>query len=105
ALLAAMGQPGNAAISPTLLVVSFVLPFASLSYGFSQQRKARVSSADLQDEEMEMDRKILHAEKQARLNAARAKGVAQTGRAFWRGAQPDQADAGPEASVAAADPQ
>ncbi|MBA2678712.1 MAG: hypothetical protein H0U76_10020 [Ktedonobacteraceae bacterium] len=105
ALLASMGQPPDAAISPTLLVVSFVLPFASLSYGFSQQRKARVSSADLQDEEMEMDRKILHAEKQARLNAARAKGVAQTGRAFWRGAQPDQTDAGPEASVAAADPQ
>lgn len=93
AALAYFGQPANAAISPTLLVVSFVLPFASLSYGFSQQRKARVSSADLQDEEMEMDRKILRAEKRAKLNAVRAKGFVGMGKAAVEAARAEEGDA------------
>jgi uncharacterized membrane protein len=33
--------PPDAGITPTLVVVSLVLPFASLTYGFSQQHKAQ----------------------------------------------------------------
>ncbi len=41
AVLTFLHQPADAAITPTLVDVSLVLPFASLTYGFSQQHKAR----------------------------------------------------------------
>ena len=40
AVLAFLHFPPDAGITPTLVVVSLVLPFASLTYGFSQQHKA-----------------------------------------------------------------
>jgi hypothetical protein len=41
AVLTFLHQPADAGITPTLVVVSLVLPFASLTYGFSQQHKAQ----------------------------------------------------------------
>jgi uncharacterized membrane protein len=41
AVLTWLHQPADAGITPTLVVVSLVLPFASLTYGFSQQHKAQ----------------------------------------------------------------
>ncbi len=41
AVLQWLGKPPDAGITPTLVVVSLVLPFASLTYGFSQQHKAK----------------------------------------------------------------
>jgi hypothetical protein len=41
AVLLWLGKPPDAGITPTLVVVSLVLPFASLTYGFSQQHKAQ----------------------------------------------------------------
>jgi len=96
ALLAFVHQPPTSAISPTLVVVSIVLPFASLSYGFSQQRKARTSAADLADEAANYDRKIIRARKQAELNKIRAQGLAGAMRAgvqAARHAEDDQDEA------------
>ncbi len=57
AVLAFLHQPADAGITPTLVVVSLVLPFASLTYGFSQQHKAQqrlaAQSARVQAEEDE----------------------------------------------------
>jgi hypothetical protein len=75
------GISGDVAITPTLVVVSFIFSFVSLSFGFSQVRGARVSAADIADEEATMDRKIVHAQKQAQLNEIRAesaRNIAQT---------------------------
>lgn len=41
AVLTFLHFPPDAGITPTLVVVSLVLPFASLTYGFSQQHKAQ----------------------------------------------------------------
>ncbi len=41
AVLTWLHQPADAGITPTLVVVSLVLPFASLTYGFSQRHKAQ----------------------------------------------------------------
>lgn len=55
AVLMWLGKPPDAGITPTLVVVSLVLPFASLTYGFSQQHKAQkrlgVQSAPVPAEE------------------------------------------------------
>ena len=75
AVLHFLGFPANAAISPTLLVASIVLPFTTLTYGFSQQGKARTSKADLADDETQWDRKILKAEKMAQLRKVQAGGA------------------------------
>src|SRR5215469_3464359 len=47
AVLAWFHAPANSALTPSLVITSIVLPFTTLTYGFSQQRKARVSQADL----------------------------------------------------------
>ncbi len=57
AVLTWLHQPADAGITPTLVVVSLVLPFASLTYGFSQQHKAQqrlaVQSAPVRAEQEE----------------------------------------------------
>lgn len=57
AVLTWLHQPADAGITPTLVVVSLVLPFASLTYGFSQQHKAQqrlaAQSAPVRVEEKE----------------------------------------------------
>jgi uncharacterized membrane protein len=57
AVLTFLHQPADAGITPTLVVVSLVLPFASLTYGFSQQHKAQqrlaVQETAMQTEEEE----------------------------------------------------
>ena len=83
AVLTALGFAPDAAITPTLIVVSVVLPFTSLTYGFSQQRKARTSQADLADDAVGMERKIQQAEMRNRLNEVRAKGARKT----WQAAR------------------
>ena len=61
AVLRWMGFAANSPITPTLVIVSVILPIVSLSYGFSQLHRAKVSMADIADEEAIMDRKIVHA--------------------------------------------
>jgi hypothetical protein len=77
-----VGYPRESAINLTLLVVAVVLPFTALTYGFSQQRRASVSAADMADEEADLDRQLMKANKMADIRAARAGGLRQTVRAF-----------------------
>ncbi len=59
AVLLWLHKPPDAGITPTLVVVSLVLPFASLTYGFSQQHKAQqrlaVQAASISAEEDEAE--------------------------------------------------
>jgi hypothetical protein len=71
-------------VSPTVVVVALLLPFASLYYGFSQQR-VRESEQDRADklaqEEAALERKVLRAKKMAEVRAAQAAGLAGAMRA------------------------
>jgi hypothetical protein len=73
AVLSAFGFKGHPTISPTVLVVSILFPLGSLFFGFAQQRRAAVTQTDLDEDAMEMERKIRRAEQEARLVAAEAK--------------------------------
>jgi hypothetical protein len=71
-------------VSPTVVVVALLLPFASLYYGFSQQR-VRESEQDrvdkLAQEEAALERKVLRARKMAEVRSAQAAGLAGAMRA------------------------
>jgi hypothetical protein len=54
-------------------VVSLLFPLGSLFFGFVQQRRAAVTQTDLEEDALEMERKIRLAELQARLEEANAK--------------------------------
>jgi uncharacterized membrane protein len=84
AVLTWLHQPADAGITPTLVVVSLVLPFASLTYGFSQQHKAQqrlgvqetaMQTAEDKDEEEEEEKAVpapaVPASKVRRLPTAR----------------------------------
>lgn len=73
AVLSALGFRGRPPISPTILVVSLLFPLGSLFFGFVQQRRAAVTQTDIEEDAMEMERKIRLAEMQARLEEANAK--------------------------------
>lgn len=73
AVLSALGFRGRPPISPTILVVSLLFPLGSLFFGFVQQRRAAVTQSDIEEDAMEMERKIRLAEMQARLEEANAK--------------------------------
>jgi hypothetical protein len=67
-------------VSPTVVVVALLLPFASLYYGFSQQRQHHDSpeerAAKLAEEEAALERKLLRARMQAQIRSAQAAGLA-----------------------------
>ncbi len=70
---------GHAAVSPTVVVVSLLLPFASLYYGFSQQHTrdtAQDRAAKAAQEDYVLERRQRRAEAQARLRAAQVAGLA-----------------------------
>lgn len=73
AVLSALGFVGRPPISPTILVVSLLFPLGSLFFGFVQQRRAAVTETDIEEDALEMERKIRLAELQARLEEANAK--------------------------------
>jgi hypothetical protein len=78
AVLAILGLPA-APVSPTVVVVAFLLPFASLYYGFSrQQRRATEEERAEQaaQEDFALRRKLARAEATARLRAVQAAGFA-----------------------------
>ncbi|MGZ3602400.1 MAG: hypothetical protein ACXWQ5_22790, partial [Ktedonobacterales bacterium] len=73
AVLSALGFRGHPPISPTILVVSLLFPLGSLFFGFVQQRRAAVTEMDIEEDALEMERKIRLAELQAKLEVANAK--------------------------------
>jgi hypothetical protein len=78
AVLAILGLPA-APVSPTVVVVAFLLPFASLYYGFSrQQRRATEEERAEQaaQEDFALRRMLARAEATARLRAVQAAGFA-----------------------------
>lgn len=90
AVLSLMGLHGSP-ISPTVVVVALLLPFATLYYGFSQQQdresdEDRVEKAAAED--FALKRKLARAEAQARLRQVQVAGLAGAARA---GAQAWQA--------------
>jgi hypothetical protein len=88
-------------VSPTVVVVSLLLPFASLYYGFSQQHTHRETAeeraAKLEEEEGQLERKLLRARMQAQIRQAQAAGLAGALRAGVQAAR------GAEAVPVAAD--
>src|SRR5579875_1212218 len=94
---------GHAPISPTVVVVAFLLPFASLYYGFSQQHRrdsAAERAAKAAQEDFALERKLKQAQATAQIRAAQVAGMAgafKAGVGALRGdpvAQPTQAPAG-----------
>jgi len=86
-------------VSPTVLVVALLLPFASLYYGFSQQVRHRETeeerAAKYAEEQAALERRVLRAQKMAQVRAAQAAGVGaallagvQAARAVPSGAAP-----------------
>jgi hypothetical protein len=79
AVLQLLGQ-ASLPVSPTVVVVSLLLPFASLYYGFSQQHlhheTAEERAAKLEEEEGQLKRKLLRARMQAQIRHAQAAGLA-----------------------------
>ncbi len=73
AVLSALGFTGRPPISPTILVVSLLFPLGSLFFGFVQQRRAAVTATDIEEDALEMERRIRLAELQAKLEVANAK--------------------------------
>lgn len=82
AVLNALGFQG-APISPTIVMVAILLPFASIYYGFSQQARKAATVAQTEEEAVEFDRKIERAKKLAELRAVQAQGA----RKVWQAAR------------------
>jgi hypothetical protein len=82
-------------VSPTVVVVALLLPFASLYYGFSQQHAhhetAEARAAKLADEEAQLERKLLQARMQAQIRSAQAAGLAGALRAGVQAARGSEA--------------
>jgi hypothetical protein len=83
AVRAILGLP-TAPVSPTVVVVAVLLPFASLYYGFSQQQR-RASDEERAEqaaqEDFALKRKLARAEANARLRAVQVSGLAAAVRA------------------------
>ncbi len=70
---------GRAPISPTVVVVAFLLPFASLYYGFSQQHRrdsAAERAAKAAQEDFTLERKLKQAQANAQIRATQVAGMA-----------------------------
>ena len=84
----------HAPVSPTVLVVACILPFASLSYGFSQLQSRRVSSTQLRDKAMAertaLERELTRAQFKSQIRHQQVQGwasAARAGRDAWKGRQ------------------
>jgi hypothetical protein len=83
AVLSVLGFQG-APVSPTIVVVAFLLPFASLYYGFSQQQRRETEEERAEKEQAEdfaLKRKLARAEANAKLRAVQVGGLASAVRA------------------------
>src|SRR5215472_878698 len=83
AVLAILGLP-TAPVSPTVVVVAVLLPFASLYYGFSQQQRRATDEERAEQaaqEDFALRRKLARAEATARLRAVQVSGLAAAVRA------------------------
>jgi hypothetical protein len=82
-------------VSPTIVVIALLLPFASLYYGFSQQRAqhdtAEERAAKLEEEEARLQRKLRRAQLQGQIRQAQAAGLAGALRAGVQAARGDGA--------------
>jgi hypothetical protein len=90
-------------VSPTVVVVALLLPFATLYYGFSQQQDRETEEDRAQKaaaEDFALERKLARAEAQARLRQVQVAGLAGAARA---GARAWQAARGTVPGVATAD--
>lgn len=90
AVLDALGFHG-APVSPTIIMVAVLLPFASIYYGFSQQGRSHKSAEELEAEDREEDarlhRKVRRAQQTAQVRKAQAAGLAgmvKAGAQAWR---------------------
>lgn len=72
AVLSALGFHGVPPISPTAVVVSVLFPLGSLYFGFVQQRRVAVTQRDIEEDALEMERKVRLAQQEARLAEALA---------------------------------
>ena len=72
AVLSALGFHGVPPISPTAVVVSVLFPLGSLYFGFVQQRRVAVTARDIEEDALEMERKVRLAQQEARLAEAMA---------------------------------
>jgi hypothetical protein len=83
AVLAILGV-STAPVSPTVVVVAFLLPFASLYYGFSQQQRgasAEERAEQAAAEDFALRRKLARAEAAARRRVVQVGGLASAVRA------------------------
>jgi hypothetical protein len=90
-------------ISPTVVVVALLLPFATLYYGFSQQR-ARETDEDRAEkaaaEDFAFERKLARAQAQAQVRQVQMVGLARTARAglqAWQTTRAQPSETGPAA--------
>ncbi len=87
----------GAPISPTVVMVAVLLPFASIYYGFSQQGRVHETEADLAERQRklaaDLEEKRMRAEANAEIRAAQARGVRKLAQALRQdGTTPRQAD-------------
>jgi hypothetical protein len=87
-------------VSPTIVVIALLLPFASLYYGFSQQRAqhdtAEERAAKLEEEEARLQRKLRRAQLQGQIRQVQTAGLAGALRAGMQAARGEGATAGEE---------
>ena len=85
-----------APVSPTVVVVALLLPFASLYYGFSQQQRRETDEERAEKERAEdfaLRRKLARAEANAKLRAVQVGGLASAVRAGVQAARSSDAAA------------
>jgi hypothetical protein len=92
AVLDALGWHG-APISPAVVMVAVLLPFASIYYGFSQQGRAEINEADLDEQVQAARRKRMRAQANAEIRQAQAQGLAGMMRAGVHTLRQDEDDA------------
>src|SRR6185437_2370747 len=76
----------GAPISPTVVMVALLLPFASIYYGFSQQGRVHESEADLAEKKRQLQAQLeeerMRAEANAEIRAAQMRGVRKMAQAL-----------------------
>jgi hypothetical protein len=99
AVLSLLGLHGSP-ISPTVVVVALLLPFATLYYGFSQQQ-ARETQEDREEkaaaEDFALERRLARAQAQARVRQVQVAGLARTARAGLQALRTSEQDVAAQA--------
>ena len=94
-----------APVSPTVVVVAFLLPFASLYYGFSQQQRRESEEERAEQaaaEDFALRRKLTRAEAAAKRRAVQVGGLAAAVRAGVQAVRAPDAPAEPVTTLAGA---